>query len=253
MLIKNIVGFKELLIEYIFNIKVDKVLFLDTHQEKGIYYKNQISDIVMLVNDNIIVNIEMDNKNNNIKNLIYVSNLIASQTIKNYNQMLPVYQIVLCNYRHFKKDNENYKKVDMLTYDLQLDNTFLRKAIVSLPFVRKSCYNEFKLKDNLNNFELACLVLSSKDTKELEILSKKGGLIKKMAALVVEYQNDFEIMKFVNQVDYDKIQHNFDLKEARDKEKINLANKLIKENVSIDLIKKVIGEDTLNLIRQKNL
>ena len=57
----------------------------------------------MLVNDNIIVNIEMDNKNNNIKNLIYVSNLIASQTIKNYNQMLPVYQIVLCNYKHFKK------------------------------------------------------------------------------------------------------------------------------------------------------
>ena len=156
----------------------------------------------------------------------------------------------------------------MLTYDLQLDNTFLRKAIVSLPFVRKSCYNEFKLKENLNNFELACLVLSSKDTKELEILSKKGGLIKKMAALVVEYQNDSKIMKFVSQVDYDKIQHNFDLKEARDegmtkglsrgitegieigqnKEKINLANKLIEENVNIDLIKKVISEDIIKSI-----
>ena len=229
------------IISSVTKIQVIDMVFLDPNQEKNVYIKRQISDLVLKVNDQYLFNIELDNKRNNCKNSLYCGNLLGNQLNKkdDYKKVKPVIQIVLANYRHFKKTKDGKNEVCFMDAYQQIDNLYSRKWVINLPFIAKSCYN--KRKEELTDFERIIMILKSTDLEKMKKIAKGRRIIEKMVKDYEIATEKSELMDRMLQYDYDAFQRQVDLSEAHEKGMIK-GEKYGKEYGKREIAKKMLAK-----------
>lgn len=174
------------------NINIKKIEIMhDIHLEKD---KLGIIDVRAIINDDSIINIEIQLKNefNIIKrSTFYGSKLISEQLKKNdlYNEIKPVIVICILNYNYFPFEEYINDTVMVLSKHRKHEvNTNLKYYYIELPKFRKSNYN----KEDVTNQWLT--FIDSENSKELDEIMKKNNTIKK-AKEELEYLEGDEAFK----------------------------------------------------------
>lgn len=177
-------GNEEFLTEFLsslLNIKIKNIEIMhDIHLEKDIEDdKLGIIDVRAVINDNSIINIEIQLRNEfNIieRSTFYGSKLISDQLRKNdlYKDLKPVIVICILDYNFFPFEEYINDTVMVLNKHRKFDvNENMKYYYIELPKFRKSNYNRESIINQWLTF------IDSENSKELEEIMKKNNTIKK--------------------------------------------------------------------------
>ena len=177
-------GNEEFLTEFLsslLNIKIKNIEIMhDIHLEKDIEDdKLGIIDVRAVINDNSIINIEIQLRNEfNIieRSTFYGSKLISDQLRKNdlYKDIKPVIVICILDYNFFPFEEYINDTVMVLNKHRKFDvNENMKYYYIELPKFRKSNYNRESIINQWLTF------IDSENSKELEEIMKKNNTIKK--------------------------------------------------------------------------
>lgn len=177
-------GNEEFLTEFLsslLNIKIKNIEIMhDIHLEKDIEDdKLGIIDVRAIINDNSIINIEIQLRNEfNIieRSTFYGSKLISDQLRKNdlYKDIKPVIVICILDYNFFPFEEYINDTVMVLNKHRKFDvNENMKYYYIELPKFRKSNYNRESIINQWLTF------IDSENSKELEEIMKKNNTIKK--------------------------------------------------------------------------
>ena len=236
------------IIEEVTDIKVTTIEFLDTHYENNFYKKYQISDLVLNVNDNYLINLEMDNTPSEAKRLLYCGNLLNFQleSGETYETLKPVIQIGFDNYHYFDNLDE-YNKIKFMNERKQIDNEYLNKIRICLPNINLNCYN----KEKLSELEKICLIIQSRYEDERNEIAQGSEVLEKMVKTINEATKKASLMELMHRYDYNEIQRTFDLYEAKKEGKIEgkiegkteIAKNMLNNGLNPELISKITNLD----------
>ena len=177
-------GNEEFLTEFLsslLNIKIKNIEIMhDIHLEKDIEDdKLGIIDVRAIINDNSIINIEIQLRNEfNIieRSTFYGSKLVSDQLRKNdlYKDLKPVIVICILDYNFFPFEEYINDTVMVLNKHRKFDvNENMKYYYIELPKFRKSNYNRESIINQWLTF------IDSENSKELEEIMKKNNTIKK--------------------------------------------------------------------------
>ena len=177
-------GNEEFLTEFLsslLNIKIKNIEIMhDIHLEKDIEDdKLGIIDVRAIINDNSIINIEIQLRNEfNIieRSTFYGSKLISDQLRKNdlYKDIKPVIVICILDYNFFPFEEYINDTVMVLNKHRKFNvNENIKYYYIELPKFRKSNYNRESIINQWLTF------IDSENSKELEEIMKKNNTIKK--------------------------------------------------------------------------
>ena len=177
-------GNEEFLTEFLsslLNIKIKNIEIMhDIHLEKDIEDdKLGIIDVRAIINDNSIINIEIQLRNEfNIieRSTFYGSKLISDQLRKNdlYKDIKPVIVICILDYNFFPFEEYINDTVMVLNKHRKFNvNENMKYYYIELPKFRKSNYNIESIINQWLTF------IDSENSKELEEIMKKNNTIKK--------------------------------------------------------------------------
>ena len=177
-------GNEEFLTEFLsslLNIKIKNIEIMhDIHLEKDIEDdKLGIIDVRAIINDNSIINIEIQLRNEfNIieRSTFYGSKLISDQLRKNdlYKDIKPVIVICILDYNFFPFEEYINDTVMVLNKHRKFNvNENMKYYYIELPKFRKSNYNRESIINQWLTF------IDSENSKELEEIMKKNNTIKK--------------------------------------------------------------------------
>ena len=177
-------GNEEFLTEFLsslLNIKIKNIEKMhDIHLEKDIEDdKLGIIDVRAIINDNSIINIEIQLRNEfNIieRSTFYGSKLISDQLRKNdlYKDIKPVIVICILDYNFFPFEEYINDTVMVLNKHRKFNvNENMKYYYIELPKFRKSNYNRESIINQWLTF------IDSENSKELEEIMKKNNTIKK--------------------------------------------------------------------------
>lgn len=177
-------GNEEFLTEFLsslLNIKIKNIEIMhDIHLEKDIEDdKLGIIDVRAVINDNSIINIEIQLRNEfNIieRSTFYGSKLISDQLRKNdlYKDLKPVIVICILDYNFFPFEEYINDTVMVLNKHRKFNvNENMKYYYIELPKFRKSNYNRESIINQWLTF------IDSENSKELEEIMKKNNTIKK--------------------------------------------------------------------------
>lgn len=177
-------GNEEFLTEFLsslLNIKIKNIEIMhDIHLEKDIEDdKLGIIDVRAVINDNSIINIEIQLRNEfNIieRSTFYGSKLISDQLRKNdlYKDIKPVIVICILDYNFFPFEEYINDTVMVLNKHRKFNvNENMKYYYIELPKFRKSNYNRESIINQWLTF------IDSENSKELEEIMKKNNTIKK--------------------------------------------------------------------------
>ena len=177
-------GNEEFLTEFLsslLNIKIKNIEIMhDIHLEKDIEDdKLGIIDVRAVINDNSIINIEIQLRNEfNIieRSTFYGSKLISDQLRKNdlYKDLKPVIVICILDYNFFPFEEYINDTVMVLNKHRKFNvNENIKYYYIELPKFRKSNYNRESIINQWLTF------IDSENSKELEEIMKKNNTIKK--------------------------------------------------------------------------
>lgn len=177
-------GNEEFLTEFLsslLNIKIKNIEIMhDIHLEKDIEDdKLGIIDVRAVINDNSIINIEIQLRNEfNIieRSTFYGSKLVSDQLRKNdlYKDLKPVIVICILDYNFFPFEEYINDTVMVLNKHRKFNvNENMKYYYIELPKFRKSNYNRESIINQWLTF------IDSENSKELEEIMKKNNTIKK--------------------------------------------------------------------------
>ena len=215
-------------------------------EKENVNVKTKIVDLLVKIN-NEIFNIEYNNtydEDTKKRNFAYISNIYANSLKKKEDYMnQPICtQINLCariknlkkEINHIKGEYSNKKYINnMNIYEFNIAE------------YKKILYNDNKklIKDNLH------LIMFDCDDKELEMLEEYDDMVKKIRKLVNKYNDDSTIYQFLTtEEDQEKMNRTKILRAEQrgieqgiQKNKIETACSLLKENIPLDVISRTTG------------
>lgn len=243
-------GNEEFLTEFLsslLNIKIKNIEIMhDIHLEKDIEDdKLGIIDVRAIINDNSIINIEIQLRNEfNIieRSTFYGSKLISDQLRKNdlYKDIKPVIVICILDYNFFPFEEYINDTVMVLNKHRKFDvNENMKYYYIELPKFRKSNYNRESIINQWLTF------IDSENSKELEEIMKKNNTIKK-ANDELEYLEGDEAFKRKVELrekyerDLASALYNREEKGKLESKK-EIAKKMIQKGMSLKEIKELTG------------
>ena len=243
-------GNEEFLTEFLsslLNIKIKNIeIMRDIHLEKDIEDdKLGIIDVRAIINDNSIINIEIQLRNEfNIieRSTFYGSKLISDQLRKNdlYKDIKPVIVICILDYNFFPFEEYINDTVMVLNKHRKFDvNENMKYYYIELPKFRKSNYNRESIINQWLTF------IDSENSKELEEIMKKNNTIKK-ANDELEYLEGDEAFKRKVELrekyerDLASALYNREEKGKLESKK-EIAKKMIQKGMSLKEIKELTG------------
>lgn len=243
-------GNEEFLTEFLsslLNIKIKNIEIMhDIHLEKDIEDdKLGIIDVRAIINDNSIINIEIQLRNEfNIieRSTFYGSKLISDQLRKNdlYKDLKPVIVICILDYNFFPFEEYINDTVMVLNKHRKFDvNENMKYYYIELPKFRKSNYNRESIINQWLTF------IDSENSKELEEIMKKNNTIKK-ANDELEYLEGDEAFKRKVELrekyerDLASALYNREEKGKLESKK-EIAKKMIQKGMSLKEIKELTG------------
>lgn len=247
-------GNEEFLTEFLsslLNIKIKNIEIMhDIHLEKDIEDdKLGIIDVRAIINDNSIINIEIQLRNEfNIieRSTFYGSKLISDQLRKNdlYKDIKPVIVICILDYNFFPFEEYINDTVMVLNKHRKFNvNENMKYYYIELPKFRKSNYNRESIINQWLTF------IDSENSKELEEIMKKNNTIKK-ANDELEYLEGDEAFKRKVELrekyerDLASALYNREEKgklEGKLESKKEIAKKMIQKGMSLKEIKELTG------------
>lgn len=247
-------GNEEFLTEFLsslLNIKIKNIEIMhDIHLEKDIEDdKLGIIDVRAVINDNSIINIEIQLRNEfNIieRSTFYGSKLISDQLRKNdlYKDIKPVIVICILDYNFFPFEEYINDTVMVLNKHRKFNvNENMKYYYIELPKFRKSNYNRESIINQWLTF------IDSENSKELEEIMKKNNTIKK-ANDELEYLEGDEAFKRKVELrekyerDLASALYNREEKgklEGKLESKKEIAKKMIQKGMSLKEIKELTG------------
>ncbi len=243
-------GNEEFLTEFLsslLNIKIKNIEIMhDIHLEKDIEDdKLGIIDVRAIINDNSIINIEIQLRNEfNIieRSTFYGSKLISDQLRKNdlYKDIKPVIVICILDYNFFPFEEYINDTVMVLNKHRKFNvNENMKYYYIELPKFRKSNYNRESIINQWLTF------IDSENSKELEEIMKKNNTIKK-ANDELEYLEGDEAFKRKVELrekyerDLASALYNREEKGKLESKK-EIAKKMIQKGMSLKEIKELTG------------
>ena len=243
-------GNEEFLTEFLsslLNIKIKNIeIMRDIHLEKDIEDdKLGIIDVRAIINDNSIINIEIQLRNEfNIieRSTFYGSKLISDQLRKNdlYKDIKPVIVICILDYNFFPFEEYINDTVMVLNKHRKFNvNENMKYYYIELPKFRKSNYNRESIINQWLTF------IDSENSKELEEIMKKNNTIKK-ANDELEYLEGDEAFKRKVELrekyerDLASALYNREEKGKLESKK-EIAKKMIQKGMSLKEIKELTG------------
>lgn len=243
-------GNEEFLTEFLsslLNIKIKNIEIMhDIHLEKDIEDdKLGIIDVRAVINDNSIINIEIQLRNEfNIieRSTFYGSKLVSDQLRKNdlYKDLKPVIVICILDYNFFPFEEYINDTVMVLNKHRKFDvNENMKYYYIELPKFRKSNYNRESIINQWLTF------IDSENSKELEEIMKKNNTIKK-ANDELEYLEGDEAFKRKVELrekyerDLASALYNREEKGKLESKK-EIAKKMIQKGMSLKEIKELTG------------
>lgn len=243
-------GNEEFLTEFLsslLNIKIKNIEIMhDIHLEKNIEDdKLGIIDVRAIINDNSIINIEIQLRNEfNIieRSTFYGSKLISDQLRKNdlYKDIKPVIVICILDYNFFPFEEYINDTVMVLNKHRKFNvNENMKYYYIELPKFRKSNYNRESIINQWLTF------IDSENSKELEEIMKKNNTIKK-ANDELEYLEGDEAFKRKVELrekyerDLASALYNREEKGKLESKK-EIAKKMIQKGMSLKEIKELTG------------
>lgn len=243
-------GNEEFLTEFLsslLNIKIKNIEIMhDIHLEKDIEDdKLGIIDVRAVINDNSIINIEIQLRNEfNIieRSTFYGSKLISDQLRKNdlYKDIKPVIVICILDYNFFPFEEYINDTVMVLNKHRKFNvNENMKYYYIELPKFRKSNYNRESIINQWLTF------IDSENSKELEEIMKKNNTIKK-ANDELEYLEGDEAFKRKVELrekyerDLASALYNREEKGKLESKK-EIAKKMIQKGMSLKEIKELTG------------
>ena len=243
-------GNEEFLTEFLsslLNIKIKNIEIMhDIHLEKDIEDdKLGIIDVRAIINDNSIINIEIQLRNEfNIieRSTFYGSKLISDQLRKNdlYKDLKPVIVICILDYNFFPFEEYINDTVMVLNKHRKFNvNENMKYYYIELPKFRKSNYNRESIINQWLTF------IDSENSKELEEIMKKNNTIKK-ANDELEYLEGDEAFKRKVELrekyerDLASALYNREEKGKLESKK-EIAKKMIQKGMSLKEIKELTG------------
>lgn len=243
-------GNEEFLTEFLsslLNIKIKNIEIMhDIHLEKDIEDdKLGIIDVRAVINDNSIINIEIQLRNEfNIieRSTFYGSKLISDQLRKNdlYKDLKPVIVICILDYNFFPFEEYINDTVMVLNKHRKFNvNENMKYYYIELPKFRKSNYNRESIINQWLTF------IDSENSKELEEIMKKNNTIKK-ANDELEYLEGDEAFKRKVELrekyerDLASALYNREEKGKLESKK-EIAKKMIQKGMSLKEIKELTG------------
>lgn len=243
-------GNEEFLTEFLsslLNIKIKNIEIMhDIHLEKDIEDdKLGIIDVRAVINDNSIINIEIQLRNEfNIieRSTFYGSKLVSDQLRKNdlYKDLKPVIVICILDYNFFPFEEYINDTVMVLNKHRKFNvNENMKYYYIELPKFRKSNYNRESIINQWLTF------IDSENSKELEEIMKKNNTIKK-ANDELEYLEGDEAFKRKVELrekyerDLASALYNREEKGKLESKK-EIAKKMIQKGMSLKEIKELTG------------
>ena len=243
-------GNEEFLTEFLsslLNIKIKNIEIMhDIHLEKDIEDdKLGIIDVRAVINDNSIINIEIQLRNEfNIieRSTFYGSKLISDQLRKNdlYKDIKPVIVICILDYNFFPFEEYINDTVMVLNKHRKFNvNENMKYYYIELPKFRNSNYNRESIINQWLTF------IDSENSKELEEIMKKNNTIKK-ANDELEYLEGDEAFKRKVELrekyerDLASALYNREEKGKLESKK-EIAKKMIQKGMSLKEIKELTG------------
>lgn len=238
------------------NIKIENVEHIIENKKD----KKLKSDIIVSIGK-LYINIEMNKDYYEglfVKNTSYVQKIATTMynsgedfTIEN-----KIYQINFDNFTRFKGKKEIYKfLMKEEETNEKLDENYINYH-VDLAYIYKKCYN--KPVKELSKFERYCLLLMA-DTKEFaDKISGDDKIMNKVRDKIEVLSEDEKMIGVYNVEKMEEMVRNTQIKNARnegikegiEKEKIEIAKKMLNKGIDTKLIMEVTG---LTIESLKNL
>ena len=232
-------------------------------ERNSIKDKEGILDIVATIDDETIIDIEMQMQNQHNmteRTLFYGSGLYYTglKRSENYNKNKKVITINILNFNLFK-DGPYHEKAELRReYGNILLTDKLELHFIQIPKFIK----EGSEKENKELYQWMVFI-SNINKKEVERVMQENKEIKKVAQELEDLNEDenvriFALLREKARRDYitnlecereDAIREGLEegLKNGMNKEKIEIAKKMIKENIDIEIIKKVTGLTNMDI------
>ena len=245
-------GFKQFLSSIlnieILNIDVAKEVVL---KKGNVNEKIGVVDLYSIINENQIADIEIQRKNYNNtrkRSIYYASKLITNQLKSGqyYNDILDVSIIFILDYNIFKNKDYLNKYMILDTRDKNIEHLGTQEYyFIELPKFRKS-------KKDLNDVLSQWFVfIDSKNKEEVKEVMARNTLIK-------ESQDIFDVLTgttMEQRIHELKMKREFDETSARNyyinKWKMNIAKKMIKNKLDINMIAEITSLDIKDIKKMK--
>lgn len=207
-------------------------------------YKYNV-DVIVSLNNKVVIGLEMNKsfwKGLENRNLSYISNTFSSQfrsgSLKEdfYNSKKHI-QINFNNY-NYPKDKERgiYRLKEIETNEELTD--IIEIHHINLEMIKSKCYNEV---EELSNIDKVGNFLKSEDIDEVSKIV--GEEMKDILDKLIELSNDEKLVGLYNEEELqEQIKKSIRedaIEQGIEQEKLNIAKKMLEENIDVNIISKV--------------
>ena len=195
-------------------------------------------------NDNIYINIEVNTTKSDItdkKNMRYICNIVLKQVPPGKkDKYKKLYQINLDDYDYFGKNKFIYQS-SIMEESLYIKRNDLFTIIdINLEYLRRLSYTDIK-KEETNSLEQLLYIFICSDKEKREELYSKNELMDKVNEKLESLTNEYGTIYYDKEEYHKELVYELGTKDGIKKEKMEIAKKMLKENMDIKLIIKVTG------------
>jgi len=197
-------------------------------------------------------NIEINKRKNEIMAYKYAANSYKKGDLYNIGHIF--YQICIENYNVFNNDLliTEVNLVEVSTGNYEIETEEFKKFHINLNNLSNSCYNK------LTEEERYIMLLATDDIANLKEIAGENDIMKKIVNDLIDLSNDSDIISAYEKEKIERYAFEVALKEKEakgikegiEKNKMEVARNLLKENIDINIISKTTG---LSLEEIKNL
>ncbi len=247
---ENLKDFTAYIISSIIGRSIDKdsIIFVNPEFTKNnASDKNNITDILMLVNGADRISLEMNKSNSQelikrnrshlFEGIIKTINISYKEGVENY-----FIQICFDNFSLKNKLISEYKLTDTEDGIVDEENKNFIKYRINLVKIYKMYYT---LDEELTRFEKALAILSFNKLKDLRKLSKGDEMLMRAVKKIEELTDDPDMVQYIDVEKGMEYGRKLDREDARNEgikeTKIETAKKMLEEKLDINLISKITG------------
>lgn len=177
----------------------------------------------------------------------YVCHLLLKEANKKHQDIKPIYQININNYDIFNKNRFIYKSIIMESEIHKVRYDYLSIIDINVDFLSNMNYNE--IKEDKESLEYLLYIFVNDNNKELDRLYLNNKIMENVREKLSVLSEDFMGGLYY---DREELLNEASFEEGQVEKTKEIAQAMLKENLSVDIIEKVTGLSKENILEIKN-